>query len=59
MALLPGKSCSTNLTLFMDKETKAVDESKAVDIFYLDFAKAFDKVPRQGSNNQESNIVIA
>jgi hypothetical protein len=54
---MPGKSCSTNLTLFMDKVSKAVD--KAVDIFYLDFAKAFDKVPRQGSNNQESNIVIA
>jgi hypothetical protein len=31
----------------MDKVTKAVDEGKAVDIFYLDFAKAFDKVPRQ------------
>jgi hypothetical protein len=29
---LPGKSCSTNLVLFMDKVTKAVDEGKAVDI---------------------------
>ncbi len=27
--------------------TRAVDEGKAVDIIYLDFAKAFDKVPRQ------------
>jgi retron-type reverse transcriptase len=44
---MPGKSCSTNLTYFMDKVTKAVDEGKAVDIVYLDFAKAFDKVPRQ------------
>jgi hypothetical protein len=44
---MPGKSCATNLVLFMDKVTKAVDEGKAVDIFYLDFAKAFDKVPRQ------------
>jgi hypothetical protein len=56
---MPGKSCSTNLTLLMDKVTKAVDESKAFNNFYLDFAKAFDKVPSQGSNNQESNIVIA
>jgi retron-type reverse transcriptase len=32
---------------FMDFVTKAVDEGKPVDIFYLDFAKAFDKVPRQ------------
>jgi ribonuclease P/MRP protein subunit RPP40 len=30
----------------MDTVTKAVDENKAVDIFYLDFAKAFDKIPR-------------
>jgi hypothetical protein len=44
---MPGKSCSTNLTHFMDKVTKATDEGKAVDIVYLDFAKAFDKVPRQ------------
>jgi hypothetical protein len=44
---MPGRSCATNLTQFMDTVTKAVDENKAVDIFYLDFAKAFDKVPRQ------------
>jgi ribonucleases P/MRP protein subunit RPP40 len=31
----------------MDKVTKEVDEGKSVDIYYLDFAKAFDKVPRQ------------
>ncbi len=44
---MPGRSCATNLTQFMDTMTKAVDENKAVDIFYLDFAKAFDKVSRQ------------
>jgi hypothetical protein len=44
---MPGKSCSTNLMEFMDFVTKAVDEGKPVDIFYLDFAKAFNKVPRQ------------
>jgi retron-type reverse transcriptase len=31
----------------MDTVTKATDEGKAVDIIYLDFAKAFDKVPHQ------------
>jgi hypothetical protein len=29
----------------MEPVTKAADEGKAVDIVYLDFAKAFDKVP--------------
>jgi len=31
----------------MDFVTKAVDDGKPVDIFYLDFAKSFDKVPRK------------
>ncbi len=38
---MPGKSCATNLVEFMDIVTRAVDEGKAVDIFYLDFAKVF------------------
>ena len=41
---ITGKSCATNLITFMDKLTKVVDNGKAADIFYLDFAKAFDKV---------------
>jgi hypothetical protein len=40
-----GLSCTTNLLEFMEPVTKAADEGKAVDIVYLDFAKAFDKVP--------------
>jgi hypothetical protein len=44
---MPGRSCATNLVEFMDFVTKAVDEGKSVDIFYLDFAKAFDKVPKK------------
>ena len=42
-----GKSCTTNLITFMDKLTKAANRGIAADVFYLDFAKAFDKVPHQ------------
>jgi hypothetical protein len=40
-----GRSCTTNLLEFMEAVIKAADEGKAVDVIYLDFAKAFDKVP--------------
>jgi hypothetical protein len=43
----PGRSCATNLIIFMDTVTKAFDNGIPADIFYLDFAKAFDKVPRE------------
>jgi hypothetical protein len=42
-----GKSCCTNLLEFMEGVTGAVDDNKPVDIIYLDFTKAFDKVPRE------------
>ena len=38
-------SCLTNLILFRDKLTCLADDSKAVDVIYLDFSKAFDTVP--------------
>jgi hypothetical protein len=44
---LPGRSCTTNLTIFLDTLTKITDKGKAADVFYLDFSKAFDKVPRE------------
>ena len=39
------RSCLTNILSFMESVTKNVDEGNPVDIVYLDFAKAFDKVP--------------
>ena len=42
-----GRSCTSNLLSFLDKVTAAVDSREAVDVIYLDFAKAFDKVPIQ------------
>ncbi|XP_073537645.1 uncharacterized protein [Phyllobates terribilis] len=39
-----NKSCQTNLISFYDRITDWVDQGNAVDIVYLDFSKAFDKV---------------
>uniref|UniRef100_A0A803TVT0 Reverse transcriptase domain-containing protein n=1 Tax=Anolis carolinensis TaxID=28377 RepID=A0A803TVT0_ANOCA len=39
------KSCQTNLISFFDRVTSWVDTGNAVDVAYLDFSKAFDKVP--------------
>ncbi len=36
-----------NLTVFLDKATSVGDYGKSMDIFYLDFAKTSDKVPRR------------
>ena len=44
---MKGKSCATNLVVFLNKLTEIVDEGKSADVFYLDFSKAFDKVPRE------------
>ena len=40
-----GKWCTSNLLYFLEKVTAAVDSGIPVDVVYLDFAKAFDKVP--------------
>ena len=40
-----GRSCLTNLLEFFEKVTQELDDGKAVDLVYLDFCKAFDKVP--------------
>ena len=41
------KSCTTNLLEFLEKVTSEVDQGNALDIVYLDFSKAFDKVPHR------------
>ena len=40
-----GRSCLTNLLSFLDKVSGIVDDGECVDVIFLDFAKAFDKVP--------------
>ena len=44
---LKGKSTTTNLLVYMETLTRLMDQGHAVDVLYLDFAKAFDKVPHQ------------
>lgn len=41
------RSCLTNLLEFMEYVAKRLDEGKPVDSIYLDFQKAFDKVPHR------------
>ena len=41
------RSCLTNLLDFYNEVYNVYDETKAVDVIYLDFQKAFDKVPHQ------------
>ena len=44
---LKARSCLTNMLCFWEDVTKWVDEGSPVDIIYLDFKKAFDKMPHQ------------
>ena len=44
---LKAKSCLTILLCFLEEITKWVDDGSPVDVIYLDFQKAFDKVPHQ------------
>ena len=44
---LPGRSCTTNLLLYMDSLTQASDDGLISDTIFFDFTKAFDKVPHK------------
>ena len=44
---LKARSCLTNLLCLFEEITKWVDDGSPVDVVYLDFQKAFDKVPHQ------------
>jgi hypothetical protein len=44
---VPGRSCATNLIEFLDFITQSLDSGTPTDTVFLDFAKAFDKVPHR------------
>ena len=46
-AFMKGRSYLTNLVEFFENITCVVDNGEPVDVMYLDFQKAFDKVPHQ------------
>ena len=41
---MKSRSCQTNLLEFLDCVTEMIDNGDAVDIIYLDYSKAFDKI---------------
>ena len=47
LGFLKARSCLTNLLCFFEEITKWVDDGSPVDVVYLDFQQAFDKVPHQ------------
>ena len=42
-----NRSCLTNLLKFLNVATEAFDKGEQLDVTYLDFSKAFDKVPHK------------
>ncbi|MGE5822000.1 MAG: RNA-directed DNA polymerase [Nitrososphaerota archaeon] len=44
---LKGRSCLTNLLEFFEFVTNYIDQGYPIDVVYLDFQKAFDKVPHK------------
>ncbi|XP_044766292.1 uncharacterized protein LOC123322410 [Coccinella septempunctata] len=42
---VPGRSTTTNLLSCISDWTKAMDSGQPTDVIYLDFSKAFDRVP--------------
>ena len=42
-----GSSCTTNILEFLDMVTDTINQKGNVDVIFLDFTKAFDKVPHR------------
>ena len=54
-----GHSCLTQLLHHFDRITKLLEEGKNVDVVYLDFAKAFDKVDFTITLQKLANMGVA
>ena len=49
-----GRSCLINLLEFFEEVPRKLDKGEPVDVIYLDFQKAFDKVPHRRPLNKLS-----
>ena len=47
LGFLKARSCLTDMLFLFEEIPKWIDEGSPVDIIYLNFQKAFDKVPHQ------------
>ena len=54
-----GRSTATQLILTHHKWARALDEGRQVDVVFLDFSKAFDRVPHQALLHKLSNFGIS
>ena len=62
---IPGKTCITQLLETLEEITDAMDQGYDVDIIYLDYTKAFDKIPHKrllkktlGIRNTRENLFL-
>ena len=53
---LKARSFLTNILCFVEEITEWLDDESPVDVVYLDFQKAFDKVPHQISLHKLKGI---
>ena len=55
---ISGRSTPLQLLEVLDKWTEAIDKGTDVDVIYMDFQKAFDKVPHKRLIGKAKNYVL-
>ena len=55
---ISGRSTPLQLLEVLDKWTEAIDNGTYVDVIYMDFQKAFDKVPHKRLIGKAKNYVL-